>query len=207
MKLYLSDLTLVAEAAKGLKARTVLWFDNIVMAIDVESKYAIVYLDPSRLSTIPHRALQIDARELSAFMKSVILTEFELPDDTLSSIVTLDSGANAILHVSISSTNDGHAKYILRGINKLECFHCSEESDITEKFSGLYGLKKDSGSSLYTHNGYTMYLFSGILPLNKDDKLYLSIADLSPQIFNVRFRILKKGGLTIFIYLNFLKIC
>ena len=81
MILRLSDLTKVHEAAKALKAKMIVWSQNVVASIDfIGVKIALTRIDPSQLQSMPQRALAIEVRALSAFLKSVILTEFNIDE-------------------------------------------------------------------------------------------------------------------------------
>ena len=208
MRVFLSDLVAVSEAAKALKAKTILWFNNIVASIDVADKLALIYLEPSNLQNFPHRALQIETRELSTFLKSVVLSEFDIPDTALMpTFVTLDSGTSAIINVGLGSQIDLHMRHLMDDAHRLEEIGYPNERDVTEDFIDLYSMKKDSGAGLFSFNStHSMFLFSGILPLNKGDRLYAGYFDLGPRAFNVRFRVVKKSKLTILVYLNFINI-
>ena len=67
------------------------------------------------------------------------------------------------------------------------------EMDITNDLSQLFSMKKGDGCIRYNHLGrYMITLFSGLLPLNKSDKVFLSIYPNSTHAFNALFRVKKK---------------
>lgn len=206
MLIHLSDLTAVNDAAKAIKSRYILWYNNLVIGIDQDNKFILTHLDPSQVSSFPQIPIQMESRELSAFLKSVILSEFEIPDVHCRHRVAIDSGTATMLSIGLDPMYGEMLTSILNGVNYYESRGYYEEEDVTETFSELYGLKKDTGSSLFTYKDHPMYLFSGIAPLNKGDRLFISLIDLSPNTFNVRFRIEKKSKHVVFIYLNFLNI-
>ena len=206
MILQLSDLTIIHEAAKALKAKSILWHQNVVANIDFYgTKDSVTYIDPSQLQSMPQRALRIETKDLSAFLKSVVLTEFEIDERlTREKNVWLESGTAGYLEIGISIIYDEWMKNILCRVSNLELMHYPPEDDVTQEFERLFKVTKDSGSMLFNHNKYAMYLFSGVLPLLKGDKIFISIIDASPTVFNARFRIIKKSGFVVYVYINFL---
>ena len=208
MILRLSDLTKVHEAAKALKAKMIVWSQNVVASIDfIGVKIALTRIDPSQLQSMPQRALAIEVRALSAFLKSVILTEFNIDETSpYDQRVWLDSGTNGGLEINMSATYDRWFRDIMIGAGTMDTAPYSPETEVTKELEGLFKFKSEAGVMPYTYLGHTMYLFYGVLPLLKGDKIFISLADINPTVFNIRFRVAKKSGFVVTIYLNFLNL-
>ena len=81
--------------------------------------------------------------------------------------------------------------------------------DITTDFEVIKSLKSADGAKPYNPKGnieYTMYLFSGALPLNKSDTISLKIYDISNNIFISEFTVDKKKIGLINVYFKFIKL-
>ena len=207
MTINLNDLIVMNEAAKMLKQRDFMIYRNSLYGLDNFMIYICrIDLNPNRLSAeiINDIGLQFNTRELSAFINN-LSTESVFEIDTSKNENILHSKSlKAELHIIINKnvTSMINSKiYTAKQIDRL----CSDEEEITDNISDFYLLKKDGGGYYYIHdNKYYMTLFNGLLPLNKSDKIFLSINDNGNNTFIARFRIKKKYN--VFVYVSYLKV-
>ena len=209
MKIQLVDLIKVKDAARALKASTVLWdpFGNVI-DIDVSDRYSLLNLcNYGGVSTILDRTLKIDVRALAAFTKEAVQTEYEVECGPCSTYDVVCTDVVNSLTMRASSYNDRIAAMILNGRAAIDMRMANlPEEDVTEMLKALFGLRITDGVRLYDYHGYKMYLFGAILPLLKNDRIFITLLDNMNQTFTVRFRVAKKGGINVFVYVSFLKI-
>jgi hypothetical protein len=75
-----------------------------------------------------------------------------------------------------------------------------------DRFNSIISSKAADGASLFIiNNRYMMYIYSGLLPINKSDKVTLDIYDVDNYSFLVKF-IINKGKFTINKYVKYLYI-
>lgn len=206
MILNLNDIININEASKMLKQRDFILYKNSLYGLDNFNIYICrIDIDVNRLTpeAINNVGLQFNMRELSTFIKNLsIESSFEIDTNIQENIIYTKSGA-AELHIKIDNNLTKMIENKINYANQIDSL-CSIEEEITENIADLYSLKKDDGGYYYIHNNkYYMTLFSGLLPLNKSDKIFLSIND-NGSTFISRFRVKKKYN--IFVYVSYLKI-
>ncbi len=75
-----------------------------------------------------------------------------------------------------------------------------------EEFENLINLKSSQGMGLFRINGYILTLFKNLLPVNKKDKVALSIRDIAEDRFLATFTVMKPKNVNISIFIMYLKI-
>lgn len=192
-----SELIYLNEAAKALKQKNFIIKNNTIVGADNTAFLIYTALDPSYF--YPQEFIyntQINSRELSAFVKDIqLMQDFKFHSNMNG--LGIYNGSKILNFVNKQQTFDNIA--IDRNIKFVKTIQnnsnmCVEpEENVTDEFNFLFTLKKDSGCSNYVYkNKYYMTLFSGILPLNKSDKIYLSIYGNNSVSFNALFRVEKK---------------
>lgn len=73
-------------------------------------------------------------------------------------------------------------------------------------FESLINLKSTQGMGLFKVEGYILTLFKNLLPINKKDKVGLSIRNISEDRFLATFSIMKPKNVNIFVNIMYLKI-
>lgn len=187
--LYLND------AAKALKQKNFRIIDDCLVGIDNEAIVSYTRLNPEMIS-IPFclNGFIINAKELSAFAKDIAVeSSFEIQNDSTGQYINtvkcrLNFSLPAFNYKSVILNNLSNIKNMQRNITPLE-----QECDITSELIDLFSLKKDSGCIYYPYkNKYFMTLFYGILPLNKSDKIFVTIYNNNSESFISIFKVRKK---------------
>lgn len=192
-----SELLHINEAAKALKQKEFQIFDQFIIGVDNSATMQYVQLD-SNVFINNHRFdnLVLSTRELSAFIKTITLeSEFELEyyEDKGFVIKSMNGELwfKKSFLTSIYCDNSINTFYRVQFMIQHEAVQ--PEMDITNNLSQLFSMKKGDGSIRYNHLGrYMITLFSGLLPLGKSDKIFLSIYPNSIHAFNALFRVRKK---------------
>ena len=195
-----SELIYLNDAAKALKQKNFIIKNNTIVGADNTAFLIYTTLDPCYF--YPQEFIcnmQINSRELSAFVKDIqLMQDFKFHSNMNG--LEIYNGSKILNFINKQQTFDNIAidtniKFVKTiQSNSDICNMCIEpEENVTEELSFLFALKKDSGCSNYVYkNKYYMTLFSGILPLNKSDKIYLSIYSNNSVSFNALFRVEKK---------------
>lgn len=204
-----NELIYLNEAAKALKSKTFQILNNVIIGINnIDSYITFVELDTDVFYNLSINNLIINSRDLSAFIKTIMLeSEFELEEcNDRYTIHTMNGELKLISRFDIKDSYNinsydrlRYAKYNIDMRTPL-----SNEKLINDNIQDLFNLRKDDGCIYYIHEGkYFMTLFSGILPINKSDKVYLTIYPSDNNTFIARFRVNKKR-FNVFIYLAYL---
>lgn len=191
------ELLHINEAAKALKQKEFQIFDQFIIGIDTLATMQYVQLD-SNVFINNHRLdnIVLSTRELSAFIKTITLeSEFELEYYEDKGFVI--KSMNSELWFKKSFLTNIYCDNSINTFYKVQFMiqhgAVQPEMDITNDLSQLFSMKKGDGSIRYNHLGrYMITLFSGLLPLNKSDKVFLSIYPNSTHAFNALFRVKKK---------------
>lgn len=205
MKITITDIMYINDAARVLKQRNIMWIQDKIFGIDNFNYIIYMPLDASKLSVFPSRGLIINQRDLSKFVKSISMeSEFEFDENaTSSSIVTISE----VLMIQTSLQTESIILKNIKSINDINASICNiPEDDISSKLEQLYGMSKTSGAIQYKYDdSHIMTLFSGVIPLTKSDKLFIKLWDNSETTFLACFRVQKKQ-INVFVYLLYLKI-
>ena len=209
MKFTVNDLVYIGEAAKSLKQRDFVFTPTYLIGLDnIKNYLCYVELDTNFLSN-PAEMYDcvINAKELSAFIKTITL-ESEFIIDETKNIDTIATTSGS-LNIRFEKYNIRFAKYKLEKVAYdlgLHTDHVKQSVDVTNELSELFSLKKADGIIYFKYNGYFMTLFSGLLPINKSDKIHLTIYNQSTiNTFIANFTIIKKK-FKVNIYLAYLNI-
>ena len=195
------------EAAKALKQKEFQIYDNIIIGTDNINNYVCYVRLSDEFINNDISGFIINQRELSAFVKSITIeTEFELTYDILDNKYYIYSNSSKL---SFSNNTEYRTIHLIEqqiikanSIDKSVPYY--SETDVTFELTDLFSLKKDDGCFYYNFRGiYFITLFNGLLPLNKSDKVYITIFPNNRESFIARFRV-KKKKFTVNIYLAYL---
>ena len=176
------DLVTINEASKCLKQKDFIYCDGCIYGIDNINGYItyVYVLDALHDKCNDFNGLIFNSRELSAFVKTIgTETEFniDLNIDNTCNLATFMDGLMVVRKDIYLLSMIKSKRIKLSSFSKL----ATQEQEITQDIQDLYGLKKTEGCFYYkpTINctKYFMTLFYGLLPLNKADRVFLSIYD------------------------------
>ena len=203
------DLININEAAKALKQKDFMYYNYKLYGIDnIDGYITWVDLSESSHEYINYEGFVFNARELSAFVKDISTEEeFNIvfnPDNNTCILYTIN---DTQLHIRNDNMLLSIVQNKINAINK-ERMSCeigpgysnfvSDMRDITNEVQDLFGLRKTDGCYYYKTivrgNNYFMTLFYGLLPLNKSDKVFLSIYEpgINSRSFMAQFMVVKK---------------
>lgn len=211
MEISKLDLINISNTAKTLKQRDFAIVNFSICGLDYIQSYFITtqIVLSSNIFFQMNTLVKFNTRELSAFVKTLTLEDtFKLNyshDDVIQgeSIYTITSMNGEELPIRISNTyNHPLCMYMKR----FKYMQFSENEDVSDLFRDLYSLRMTDGTIRLQYKRYFMMLFSGIIPLNKADKLSIAIHDTNDAVFIARFTIKKKGGVIVTVYMSFLNI-
>lgn len=206
MNITTSELVYINEAAKALKQKNFIIIDNAMIGLDnIQNILTYILLD-SNFITNYFNGIVINQRSLSAFIKALsIESDFQFNPDN--NIIRTNNGSELSIGfdrelAQLACDKFKHAMFLneTAQITILE----TEVQDIMLK---IQNMNKADGSIFINYNNYHMTVFPSILPVNKSDKLYMTILQLynEPYAFISKFRI-KKKKFDVLTYVNYLKI-
>lgn len=208
MNITVVDLVTINNVAKAMKQKTVIIYNNCLYGLD-NIDGCLIY---SNMNDMLHdkynnfNGIVIDTKELSAFIKSIgSETEFELNFvNNICRLVTLFDG------LLVLTKQLYLLPMINEKINRVVSNNIVTPKDITNEISDLFSMKKADGVYYYrpvvNNIKYFITLFSGLLPLNKSDKVFMSIDDNIYNNFFITHFIIKKKKIEVNIYLCYLRI-
>lgn len=194
-----NDLFEINNAAKALKQRNIVWINNLLIGLDDKSYEVMIHLNTDKMNLIPFRCIAFNQRQLSAFVNT-ITTESQFIINNIGRIIIsqlLKNRTNELL-VNINNQLDKdtmESMIKMNAINGAIVENNILEENVTEYLNGMLTDAKDIGVFKITkdHN-HLMYIPTKVLSLAKNDKIYMSIVDITPNnpTFIVRFRIRRK---------------
>lgn len=199
------DLICISEGAKALKQKTVLFKNNMLYGLDNINGYLIYTSLVGKIQDdfSYDQGIIINQRELSSFIKS-ILSESEFNINDYGNTI-LETSLGEQLHVT---RNIQLSNMVDRKVREILSLSYGSEQEITNNILGLFSMKKGDGTMYYIHEynniKYFITLFSGLLPLNKADKVFIRIFD-NGNSFVSNF-IVRKKKFELFIYVAYLKV-
>ena len=199
------DLIYVNDIAKILKHKNFIWYRTILLGMNDSNYAAVCAMDPSILSIVPDRALLINKQNLSKFVGSISIEEsFSIPDmDRIFFIHNLYTTSEE-LPIQISNYMDGSTLDRIQRIADItNLMQNLYEEDITEVINNAILESKSTGVISLQVSGHNMQIPTSIIPVNKADKIYITIYDGLNRTFTSRFRITKKIT-DLMIYISFL---
>lgn len=190
-KLKTVDLIAINEYAKALKQSKFIIIGDMMIGLNYIDTY-VSYIDNIVLSDDYTNMIFIK-RELSAFVKTISHElEFEIyPNNTINSSTSIMNilYADRILltHICGATNIASSNRYTPLLVGK----------DITNDLENLFSMKKADGMFKYIYENdnkkYFMTLYPGLLPVNKNDKVYINIIreDIINNIFTTKFTVIK----------------
>ena len=193
------DLLSINKAAKAIKQKQIIFYNDQIYGLDNLNNYLIhsSYLNTS----LPFEETFIfDSRQLSEFVKNITIEgSFNIIDNKIltGNLVELQIITGLYKDLLIDKKN----------IINLLSNNCTKEEDVTNDLKEMYSMKKVDGVFYYKYKDkYFMTLFPGLLPTLKSDKVRLSIYDnINDNYFIAKYVVLKKD-IQISIYLSYLKV-
>lgn len=184
------DLITLSNISKSLKQKDFIVFNNKIYGID-STQYHI-YTSIIQLNGI-NEPIQLNYKELSEFVKS-ITTEMEFNIENYGSYYNITNNLGGTL--KILKPNILLMQFVNNTNNYINNF--SRRVDygiINNDLEQLLSMKKSDGTFYYKKdNKYFMTLYPGLLPVNKGDKINLSILDNEQDnLFVGHFEINKKN--------------
>lgn len=206
MILTTAELVYINEAAKALKQKDFIIIGNIMIGLDnIQNILTYIILDSNFIVNYIEGII-INTRALSAFIKSLSLeSNFEFDFDN--NIIKTISGGELCIIFDARLFNLAKNKYEY-GINidknnKI----IIPEKQVDNIAKQIQSMNKADGGIGINYNGYYMVLFPSILPINKSDKMYLTIFDFNSNntTFIAKFRINKKK-FDVITYIHYIKL-
>ena len=195
IQLSKSEFLEIVDLAKSLKQKNVMFINGTIVGTDFPQS-CLIYTRTSFLRG-EINGMIFNYKNISACAKMLL-------DD----IIVLQSLDGKHYYNSLGVNSIVHNNMAIRILES--CAHNiipnDYAEDITQEIQRLFSLRKGDGGYRYIHNGRCMTLFSGLLPLNKNDKVKLSICDDSSSSFIARFDIYKAKHIIITVTLRYLKI-
>lgn len=212
MQLSISDLVYINEAAKCLKHRRFAFINNLLIGLDnIQTYICKIVLDPNKLENVSLKGLIFDQRDLSKFIKA-LTTESYFYIDENNAVNQMFTNIGAVEMLVLTDKN--MIDFALSRINQsnlidssIAAYNNPISGDITKDIEEVFTMHKGDGAFYYKfQNRYYLTLFNGLLPLNKSDKVYLSILDNGMEpTFTAKYDI-KKSKFVISIYIAYLKV-
>lgn len=207
IRIPISDLTYINEAAKALKCRNFMWKQNKIISIDSMDYILMGELNTDKLLSYPIKGIVMNQRELSKIMKSITTESyFDISDELLSN-TTIVNTINDSMVFKINSSIDASVDRNLNISHQMDELIGINNIDVTDRLGALFKLNRASGSINFQYdNDHILTLFVGILPLAKSDKILINLHDYpNSNIFCVRFTVIKKL-FKVYAYLKYIKI-
>lgn len=198
MEIKTVDLITIQNIAKSFKQKDFVVFNHKLYSVNnnyysVTDGFMTDLMDP----------IILNYKELSDFIKTLTIeTVFTVSNGTII------NNSGTILPINIPTSYQLEEFYNrVDYINKISmCNKVIKYGDVTEELEQLFSMKVADGSYYYNKdNIYFMTLFSGMLPINKADKIELNIMDLG-NTFVAKFDIIKKKNINIHVYIHYLKV-
>lgn len=202
MKISVSELIYLNEAAKSLKQKNFILFNNMIIGLDnIQNMFIYSVLDNNFINY--YNGMIINQRELSAFIKTLsVESDFEIINGKINSMrgdelnIIFDSN---MLTMVINAYNK------IINIEQTKPLHMIQEQLVDDISSKIKSMSRSDGSINIIYENYYMVLFPTIFPINKADKLFLTIIKLDINSFISKFRIQKKK-FNIIMYIHYLDI-
>ena len=196
-RLTTSELVYLSEAAKAMKQNTVLYVENYLIGLDYPDFYCCyIHLNDHILSSYRTEGLIFNTKELSEFIKT-ISTEFDFKlDNNIHTILKTKSNGTLVIDKDFNNRYKTITmNKIYQNTNILNNCILVPERDVTVELSDLYSLHAADGCiTIKYRDKFLMTLFSGIVPLLKSDRLYVTIKDdiNRKNVFYANFKVKKK---------------
>lgn len=203
----ISEFNEIVTGIKAMKADLVCIYGNMLIGVDNTMSTLKTYTMPAHINLSP---FTIITKELSSkFFANIIDTNIVIDTDECKIYCPNHKNyadeSNPMINPNISEK-------ILYIYERL----CSDikgnvtESDITDdaNFQEFKNMKIAQGAKPYypyDNKSYGMYLYSGAIPMNKNDRVFLSLFDKG-NTFIAQFRVSKKKLGNVYAYFRFAKL-
>ena len=209
----INDLIEINIAAKAFKQRRFMLINhnNKPMLVGLD-RYKIFVstsdLNPEKITQLPSNIGFIFVQsDLAKFITNLSI-ENDIPVNTdIAKNLSVSFMGNAGMYIEFDKKTNND---ILNILNRIETInetidYYALEEDVTDRLESMYTHHKSDGGVYFVHNGYYITLSYGILPLNKGNKIYLSIIDNDQCTFTTRFRVDKKKA-NVYSYITYRKL-
>lgn len=206
MYISTNDLFYLNEVGKLIKQSDFIVFKDRVYGISALNAHVCEFImDINKISFMCNSSMIINKMEISAFVKGLTTEQgFEAQELIIGESV-IRNNIGGELHIKFDYYHNLRITEIYNQILMMNNISpVIEVENVSEKLQQLYSMKKDDGVYTYIHHDYYMTLYYGLLPLNKSDKLYLSIYT-GWEIFYAKFTI-QKPKYNLNVYVAYLKI-
>ena len=208
MKLTTSELVYINEAAKALKQKDFILIDNAMIGLDnIQNIVTYVLLDTNFITNY-HNGIIINQRALSAFIKTLSIESDFRFDSVDNTIKTISGGELTIRYnLQLAELACNRFKYATSLDTASDIRVAINETEIPDIMQQIQSMKSADGAVGINYNGYYMTLFPSLIPMTKNDKLYLTIMELYIQThtFISKFLIRKKK-FDVITYVQYLKV-
>lgn len=203
IKLTVNDLFYINDAAKALKQKNFMYKNNLLIGLDNINDILIYTKIPDTPINYSDISIIFNTRALSAFIKTLsVETEFNININDIEVV-----GHNGSMPISFDkqliymATN----KYIY-GSKIEECNNfLYSENCINDNIQNLFTMHKSDGAMYLNYNNLLLTIFPGMIPLNKSDKVFVTIFGKNNTSFIAKFRV-KKKKFEIITYVSYLYI-
>lgn len=147
---------------------------------------------------------------LAAFIKNIPIR------DILTDMICIDydskriySSADASVYIELLDDTFGISNMVNNMIYEISnCSNVYEDADLKSdiNFMRCMSAKTFNGMQMYIKDNYAMSLFSGLIAVNKDDKVQLKVYDINEFSFISNFIVYKKKKITLLIFIRYMKL-
>ena len=190
----------IIKAAKLIKDDIVTLYNGVLYSSDEYN----TCLKCIKVNVNPSLNFSLAAKEIKKeFLSTITDTEIVLDKDKYL-IYCMNNLANTNPGILIPTNN-----HIVDLYNKLmhestySIFNRYENIKEDQDFLNILDKKSKDGATMYKKDKYIMYIFSGLLPINKSDKVNLNIYDIGPYFIS-NFEILKKKTEPINVFIRYM---
>lgn len=207
VKITISDLVYINEAAKALKQSQIIYISNYIVGLsDIKTCLSRVELSPEHLSQIQLIGFIFNQKELSAFIKAVTTeSEIEINELLQHNMVYSTYGAVS-LTIEINYNVTHMVNTMIDRFKNMQNYMSIETDESSNLIDTLSSMIKTSGAYYYKYmNKYFMTLIKSSIPVAKKDSIYIRVYDPndSSHIFYAQFRI-KKPKFNVYINMAFI---
>lgn len=207
----ISDFNEIAKGIKSMKADLVYVKGNTLYGTDNNFTILKTYI----LDTIvPIKPFTIITKTLSSeFFNSIVDIYIKIDTDINKIYCTANRSIVEDYPEMINNRYNDRIESIVSNINlstNSQFTRCIYFGEITndENFQRFKTIKSGEGADLYipcNNTEYSMYLYSGAIPMIKSDKIILNIFDLG-NTFIANFQIIKKKNNIVNLYIKYVKL-
>lgn len=211
----INDLAEINIAAKSFKQKDFMLINHnnkpFLISLDRYKIFiSISEINPENMVLLPPDVgLIFNYAELGNFIKNLSIEKDITVDTDLPRSLAVSFMGNAGMYVKTDKRINLEILNILNRIDNMNntiSFYSLEE-DVTDRLDMLYTHHKADGGVYFIYKDrYYITLSYGVLPLNKTNKIYLSVIDNPNEpVFSTRFRVDKKKT-NVYVYATYRKL-